>query len=128
MVNETIKIEFKGRERELRFGIGPTRILCAEKGITVTDMQTIEINELIQDLICAALKFECYLSDHSIDFTKWEVYQWITELEQETFQQIFDVFIKTRTVGKSIYDMYLKNLETNEQAESDEKKNKPGTI
>ena len=131
MVNESIKLEFLGRERVLRFGIGPSRILCEDKGITVTDMNTLDINELIQDLIYASLKFECYVNGHTVDFNKWEVYQWITDMEQVTFQQIFEVFIKTRTVGKSIYDVYMKNLEAANQPrmdtpEEEEKKNKPG--
>ena len=49
MVNETIKIEFKERMRELRFGIGPSRILCEDRGISFSDMHEITINELIQD-------------------------------------------------------------------------------
>ena len=138
MVNETVKIEFKDRMRELRFGIGPSRILCEDRGITFADMHAISINELIQDIIYASLKFECLLKSEPIDFNKWEVYQWITEMEQETFQQIFEVFIKTRIVGKSVYDVYVKNLEELNKEDNDEsnrnspdpdaeKKNKPGT-
>ena len=136
MVNETYNIEFNGRMRELRFGIGPSRILCEDRGIAFSDMHSIPVNELIQDIIYAALKFECLLKSEPIDFNKWEVYQWITEMDQETFQQIFEVFIKTRVVGKSVYDVYVKNLEeqnkageeqANQNSPDPEKKNKPGT-
>jgi len=122
MVNESITLNFKGRDRVLRFGIGPTRILCEDRGLSAADLQTLEINELIQDIIVAALKFECLVSGISIDFNKWEVYQWITDMEQDTFQQIFDIFLKTRVVGKSIYDRYMKELEKNSGVK-DEKKN-----
>ena len=132
MVNESIKLEFKGRVRDLRFGIGPTRILCEDRGINVSEMQNLDLNELIQDLIVASLKMECLVSDTEVDFNKYEVYQWITDMEQETFQQIFDIFIKTRTVGRSIYDTYLKNLEKGKEmglksAPISEKKNSRGT-
>ena len=134
-MNETIKLEFKGRDRELRFGIGPSRILCEDKGITVTDMNTIDINELIQDLVVASLKYECFSAGTVPDFNKWEVYQWITDMEQETFQRIFDIFLKTRIVGKSIYDVYLKSLEEGEgdhagdhTGSPQQKKNRPGMI
>jgi len=122
MVNESITLNFKERDRVLRFGIGPTRILCEDRGISAADMQKIDINELIQDIIVAALKFECLVSGTIVDFNKWEVYQWITDMEQETFQQIFDIFLKTRVIGKSIYDRYMKELEKN-AGEKDEKKN-----
>jgi len=122
MTKEAIRLKFKGRERVLLFGIGPSRILCEDRGITVTDMHTIDINELVQDIICASLKFECLLNDKEVDFNKYEVYQWITEMEQATFQQIFDVFIKTRTVGESIYSLYLKNLEKLNSGKSEEVK------
>jgi hypothetical protein len=129
MVNEAIKLGFKGRARTLRFGIGPSRILCAEKGITVSDMQSIDINELVQDMIHASLKFDCLLKGEEVDFNLYEVYQWINDMEQSTFQNIFEIFIKTRTVGQSIYDLYLKNLEKAQGEESKaEKKNKHGTI
>ena len=129
MVNESIKLEFKGRIRDLRFGIGPTRILCEDRGINVSEMQNIDFNELIQDLIVASLKFECLVSGSEVDFNKWEVYNLITDMEQETFQQIFDIFIKTRTVGRSIYDTYLKNLEKGKDAgvKAEVKKNRRGT-
>ncbi len=129
MVNESIKLEFKGRIRDLRFGIGPTRILCEDRGINVSEMQNIDLNELIQDLIVASLKFECLVSGSEVDFNKWEVYNLITDMEQETFQQIFDIFIKTRTVGRSIYDTYLKNLEKGKDAgvKAEVKKNRRGT-
>jgi len=128
MINEAIKLEFKGRIRELRFGIGPSRILCRDRGITVSEMHTISINELIQDIICASLEFECYINEQPVDFNKWEVYQWINDLDQETFQSIFEVFIKTRTVGQSVYDVYMKNLSQADGEAPDEKKNKRGMI
>ena len=131
MVNETIKIEFKGRIRELRFGIGPTRILCEDLGINPSEMQDLDFHLFLQDIIYASLKFECLLNGMEVDFNKWEVYQWITNMEQTTFQQIFDIFIKTRVIGKSIYDRFIKELEkTNGEKKpdpSEEKKNKPGT-
>jgi len=132
MVNESITLNFKERDRVLRFGIGPTRILCEDRGISAADMQKIDLNELIQDIIVAALKFECLLTGSAVDFNKWEVYQWITDMEQETFQSIFDIFLKTRVIGKSIYDKYLKEVEKNSGIKAgepaDEKKNLPGTI
>ena len=111
MINEAIKVDFKGIGRNLRFGIGPSRILCQEKGITVSEMQELDTNELIQDMILASLKFDRLIQGLPIDFNQWEVYQWITDMDQESFQGIFDVFIKTRVVGQSIYDIYIKNLE-----------------
>ena len=132
MVNETIKLEFKGKIRELRFGIGPSRILCEDKGISLSDFQNLGTSELIQDMICAAIKFDCLLSEQAVDFTKWEVYQWINDMDQTTFQKIFDVFIKTKVIGKSVYDAYIQNLEMQKQGDKDtegdqnEKKNRPG--
>ena len=125
MVIETIKIEFKERMRELRFGIGPSRILCEDRGISFSDMHEITINELIQDIIYASLKFECLLKGEAIDFNKWEVYQWITDMDQETFQRIFEVFIKTRVVGKSVYDVYMKTLEDQNGAIEEANRNSP---
>lgn len=116
----------------MRFGIGPSRILCEEKGITVSDMHTIDINELVQDMIYASLKFECLMNDLEVDFNKYQVYQWISDMEKETFQQIFEIFINTRTLGESIYSLYLKNLEKTQGDHTglplQEKKNKRGTI
>jgi len=131
MANETIKLEFKGRIRELRFGIGPTRILCEELDIQPSEMKDLDFNTFIQDIISASLKYDCLLTGVPIDFTKWEVYQWITDMEQETFQQIFDIFLKTRIIGKSIYDRYIKELDKNAGQTTDsldEKKNSLGTI
>jgi len=122
MVNESITLNFKGRDRVLRFGIGPTRILCEDLEIKPSDMQDLDFNTFIQDIICASLKFECLLTGSVVDFNKWEVYQWITDMEQDTFQQIFDIFLKTRILGKSIYDKYLQELEKN-SGKKDEKKN-----
>jgi len=126
MVNEAIKLLFKGRERELRFGIGPSRILCEDKGITVSEMHALDINELVQDMIWSSLKFECLVHGKEIDFNKYEVYGWINDMSQETFQQIFETFIKTRTIGRTIYDTYLENLgkrsEIRDQSAEEEKK------
>ena len=137
MLNEAIKLEFKGKVRNMLFGIGPSRILCEDKGITVTDMQRLDINELVQDMIYASLKFDCLLKGEAVDFNIYEVYQWINDMEQATFQNIFEIFIKTRTVGQSIYDLYLKNLEKAQKGDGEngrqgeeaikEKKNKAGT-
>lgn len=123
MTREAITLEFKGRQRQLLFGIGPSRILCEEKGITVNQMHTLDTSELVQDIIFASLKFECYLNDKPVDFNKWEVYQWINDMEQATFQAIFDIFIKTRTVGQSIYGNYMKNHQRDEEESDPEKKN-----
>jgi len=111
MMNEAIKLSFKNKERTLLFGIGPSRILCEDKGITVTGMQGLDTNELIQDMIFASLKFDCFLKNEEVDFSKWEVYKWINDMEQDTFQRIFEVFIHTRTLGQSIYSTWIKNLE-----------------
>ena len=136
MQNEAIKLEFKGKVRTMLFGIGPSRILCEEKGITVTDMQTLDINELVQDMIYASLKFDCLLKGEPVDFNIYEVYRWINDMDQATFQNIFEIFIKTRTIGQSIYDLYIKNLEkqaaemrgnASPEPAGEEKKNKPGT-
>ncbi|MCX7099919.1 MAG: hypothetical protein NTX38_00085, partial [Methylobacter sp.] len=97
MLNDAIKLEFKGIVRTMLFGIGPSRILCDDKGITITDMQTLDINELVQDMVYASLKFDCLLKDDEVDFNKYEVYQWINDMDQATFQKIFETFIKTRT-------------------------------
>jgi hypothetical protein len=123
-MNETINLDFKGKTRKLRFGIGPSRILCEEKGIPVSDMHTLDINELVQDMIHASLKFDSLLQGLEPDFNKYEVYEWINDMAQETFQKIFEVFIKTRTVGRSIYDTYVENLSklAQDQGEPQEEK------
>jgi len=118
---DKFQIEFKGKSRTVRFGIGPSRILCANKGISVSDMHTLDVNELIQDMIVASLEFDCNLKNEPVDFTKWEVYEWLNEMTQEQFQAIFEVYIKTKVVGKSVYDLYIER--TNEMAgESNEEK------
>ena len=86
-------------------------------------MHTLDTSELVQDIIYAALKFECLLNNKEVDFNKWEVYQWINDMEQETFQAIFDIFIKTRTVGQSIYSSYMKNQQQTTEDNDPEKKN-----
>lgn len=123
-MNETIKLEFKGQTRTLRFGIGPSRILCEDKNISVSDMSSLDINELVQDMIYASLKFDSLLQGKEPDFNKYEVYEWINNMSQETFQNIFDVFVKTRTIGRSIYDTYVESLEklAKEKGEQTEEK------
>ena len=59
MVQEKFTLDFKGRQRTIRFGIGPSRILCQNKGITISEMNTVDVNELIQDMIVASLEFDC---------------------------------------------------------------------
>ena len=74
-------------------------------------MSTLDINEIVQDMIYASLKFESLLQNKEADFNKYEVYEWITDMDQDTFQKIFEIFVKTRIVGRSIYDVYMDNLE-----------------
>lgn len=107
MVKEKLTIEFLGIPRTLRFGIGPSRILCQNKGITISEMNTLDVNELIQDMIVASLEFDCLINEKEIDFNKYQVYDWINDMEQEQFQAIFQVYLETKVVGKSVYDLYM---------------------
>jgi len=128
MTNETIKLEFKNKERTLHFGIGPSRILCEDKGITVSQMHTLDPSEMVQDMIHASLKFDCFLKNEEVDFNIYEVYQWINDMEQKTFQRIFEIFINTRTIGESIYSVFLKSQEKENPAIDTKKKIRRGTI
>ena len=121
-MQEQIQVSFKDKQRTIRFGIGPSRILCTNKGINVSEMNSLDVNELIQDMIAASFEFDCHLKSEEVDFTIWEVYQWITELSQEEFQKIFDVYIKTKVVGKSVYDLYVSKLEEISGPVTEEKK------
>lgn len=121
MQKEKFTLEFKGKQRVIRFGIGPSRILCQNKGITISEMNTLDVNELIQDMIVASLEFDCLIKDEPIDFNKYEVYELINDMDQEQFQAIFQVYLETKVVGKSVYDLYLER--TKETAgETEEKK------
>lgn len=120
MVKEQCTLEFKGKQRVIRFGIGPSRILCQNKGITISEMNTLDVNEMIQDMIVASLEFDCQINNETIDFNKYEVYQLINDMDQEQFQAIFNVYLETKVVGKSVYDLYLER--TKELAEAGEEK------
>jgi hypothetical protein len=120
MVQEKFTLDFKGRQRTIRFGIGPSRILCQNKGITISEMNTLDVNEMIQDMIVASLEFDCLINNETIDFNQHEVYQLINDMDQEQFQAIFNVYLQTKVVGKSVYDLYLER--TKEQSEAGEEK------
>jgi len=127
MVNETIKLKFKNKERTLHFGIGPSRILCEDKHITVSQMHMLDVNELVQDMVYASLKFDCFLKNEQVDFNIWEVYQWINDMDQKTFQKIFETFIKTRTIGRSIYSEFMERQEKENLSADTKKKTRRGT-
>lgn len=106
-----LKITFKERERTLRFGIGPSRILCERREITLSQFNELDPIEAVYDMVWASLVFDCYQKDEEPDFNYYQVMQWISDMQQEEFQEVFDLWLHTKVIGRSLYDEYQDKLD-----------------
>lgn len=89
-----------GKIRPFKFGTNATAIFCKEMGINLGQFnsvfspekmakQEIQGDEIVT-LIYAGLCAACYSSNSPVDFTKWNVGDWIDDLKPDQLAAIFE--------------------------------------
>uniref|UniRef100_UPI003216210F hypothetical protein n=1 Tax=uncultured Draconibacterium sp. TaxID=1573823 RepID=UPI003216210F len=123
-----IQVEIGGKMRLVRFGLGATREVCKLHNLRLEELAAkLGIDALFQDEIYGGLVYALALDNNKPDFNYAQVLEWIDDMPQEAFQNLFDKWLLCNQHGTTRYEKFMKVLAANNPDASDEKKNLTGT-
>lgn len=89
-----------GEKRLIKFGTNSTSIFCDIRDLSLIQAQSITAGNMkpgeLRDLIYSGLAAGALKADDSVhdigdlDFSKWDVGDWIDEMDQDTLQEIHE--------------------------------------
>lgn len=84
-----------GQKRLVKFGTNATAVFCDERGVSLSEFQSITFQDIkpgeLRDIIWSGLVAGAHKEDKDIDFNKWDVGEWIDDLDEDTLDEVFDL-------------------------------------
>jgi len=111
-IRGTAEIFIGGKKRPIKYGTNSTAILCEIRGITLKDMtnmfseQKIKDNEItggeVRDLVFAGLTSGAYSKGEEPDFNRYQVGDWIDEMDADELIKAFEVMGASQPQGSNV--------------------------
>jgi|SRR5690554_1351472 len=100
-----VTLKIGGKKRLLKFGTNQTAILCEMYDVPLEEMdQAFSPARMsvaqTRDLIYSAIAAGCLTKGKEIDFTQYQVGDWVDDLPQEDLERIFKAAYKKEVKAK----------------------------
>lgn len=96
-MNITQEQHFKigGKKRLVKFGTNATAVFCDEHDMSLNEYQSITFKDIkpseARDLIWSGLVAGAHKEKKEVDFDKWDVGEWMDDMDQETMDELVDL-------------------------------------
>lgn len=104
-MNGTTEINIGGKLRPVKFGTNQSAMYCEVRGISLAKMQS-ELSNIedsdggsIRDLIYSALWAGCKTDKIEVDFDRYDLGDWIDDMDQEELNKCFQVLVDSNGDG-----------------------------
>jgi len=98
MIKQEKEFKIGGKKRLVKFGTNASAIYCDEHNISLSKynesfaLDMVTIGQL-RDVIWSGLVAGCYKQKKEVDFTKYDVGDWIDDLQQEEIDNILSLLM-----------------------------------
>lgn len=100
-----IECEIGGKLRPVKFGMGAWKIFTEITGKSLDQMGSINWIEFSGYIIYAGLKQAALVNGDPVDFTPEKVFDWLDEIEDETYKSIMRTLAESKVLGRTFKDM-----------------------
>jgi len=105
-----IEVEMGGKVRPIKFGMGAWKIFTEVTGLPLDRLGEVDTVTFPAAIIYAGAKQAALANNEAVDFNLANVYDWIDEMPQDTFNSIAKCLSESKTMGRTFKDIVAESV------------------